>query len=91
MSFALFEDGERLTRSFPTERDVWAAAERAGLVDIGSDGERRLDDHLEIRHCEPTPDEAADPGFARRFRYWTRTGSRPSSSKAASWRAVGLE
>ena len=62
MSFALFEEGERLTRSFPTEHDVWAAAERAGLVEIGPDGQRRLDNHLEIRHCEPTPDEATDPG-----------------------------
>ena len=62
MSFALFEEGERLTRSFPTEQDVWAAAERAGLVEIGPDGQRRLDNHLEIRHCEPTPDEATDPG-----------------------------
>jgi hypothetical protein len=62
MSYALFEDDERLTRSFPTEQDVWAAAERAGLVDVGSDGTKKLDDRLEIRRCEATPDETIDPG-----------------------------
>jgi hypothetical protein len=61
MSFALFEGDERLTRSFATEDEVWAAAERAGLVDVGADGKRRLEDHLEVRPCEASPDEQADP------------------------------
>ena len=33
MPYALFEDEAQLTRSFPTEQDVLAAAERAGLVE----------------------------------------------------------
>jgi hypothetical protein len=32
MSYALFEDDERLTRSFPSRHEVWQAADRAGLV-----------------------------------------------------------
>jgi N-acetylmuramoyl-L-alanine amidase CwlA len=62
MSYALFDDDTRLTRSFPTEQEVWAAAERAGLVEVSSDGTKTLDDHLEIRRCEATPDETTDPG-----------------------------
>jgi hypothetical protein len=61
MSFALFEGDERLTRSFATEDEVWAAAERAGLVDVDADGKRRLEDHLEVRSCEASPDERTDP------------------------------
>jgi hypothetical protein len=62
MPYALFEDDERLTRSFPTRQEVWKAAERAGLVVLGADGELILDDHFEIKPCEADPDEAADPG-----------------------------
>jgi hypothetical protein len=62
MSFALFEGDERLTRSFPTEEEVWIAAERAGLVDVGADGKRRLEDHLEVRSCDASPDESTDTG-----------------------------
>ena len=61
MSFALFEGDERLTRSFPTEEEVWTAAERAGLVDVDADGTRRLEDNLEVRPCEASPDERTDP------------------------------
>jgi hypothetical protein len=62
MPYALYEEGERLTRSFPTHQAAWEAAERAGLVEIGPDGEKMLDNNLEIRPCEFTPDEVVDPG-----------------------------
>jgi hypothetical protein len=62
MSYALFEDDEKLTRSFPSRQQVWAAAERAGLVVPDADGKMVLDDHFEIKPCEPDPDEVADPG-----------------------------
>jgi hypothetical protein len=62
MPYALFEDDERLTRSFPTRQEVWKAAERAGLVVPGADGELILDDHFEIKPCESHPEEAVDPG-----------------------------
>jgi hypothetical protein len=60
MPYAMFEDEERLTRSFATRREAWDAAERAGLVEIGPDGRKLLDDHLEIRPCidDPADDEA---------------------------------
>jgi hypothetical protein len=62
MPYALFEDDERLTRSFATEQEAWEAAERAGLVELGAHGEKILDNHLEIRPCEFSPDEVTDPG-----------------------------
>lgn len=60
MPYAMFEDEERLTRSFATRREACDAAERAGLVEIGPDGTKLLYDHLEIRPCvdEPQEDEA---------------------------------
>jgi hypothetical protein len=62
MPYALYEEDERLTRSFPTPQAAWEAAERAGLVEIGPHGEKILDNNLEIRPCESTPDEVVDPG-----------------------------
>ncbi len=62
MSYALFEENEKLTRSFPTRQEVWNAAERAGLVVPGPDGKMQLEDHFEIKPCEPDPEEVpADP------------------------------
>jgi len=62
MSYALFEDDEKLTRSFPTRHEVWNAAERAGLIVPGPDGKMALEDQFEIKSCEPDPDEvSADP------------------------------
>ncbi len=63
MPYALFEDDERLTRSFPTRQEVWKAAEHAGLVVPGTDGELILDDHFEIKPCEADPgEEVINPG-----------------------------
>ena len=61
MPYALYEDDERLTRSFPTHQAAWDAAERAGLVEIGPDGAKILDNNLQIRPCDSTPDEIIDP------------------------------
>lgn len=55
MPYAVFEDGERLTRVFATEEEAWKAAERAGLVET-ADGKKALEDSLEIRPCEADPE-----------------------------------
>ena len=62
MPYALFEGDEKLTRSFPTREEVWRAAERAGLLVPGADGEMVLDDHFEIKPCEADRNEVSDPG-----------------------------
>ncbi|HLG82607.1 MAG TPA: hypothetical protein VKY22_16460 [Bradyrhizobium sp.] len=63
MPYALFEDDVRLTRSFATEQDVLAAAERAGLVETSPDGRKLLEDNLSIRPCDTAPDDATDSGY----------------------------
>lgn len=61
MSYALFEDDAKLTRSFPSRQQVWEAAERAGLVVAGDDGKMVLDDHFEIKPCDADMNEVVDP------------------------------
>lgn len=63
MAYAIFENEERLTRIFASEEDAWNAAERAGLIEIGPDGKKALDDHMEIRFCIGEPGEAEDTGL----------------------------
>jgi hypothetical protein len=55
--YALFENDERLTRPFRTEREVWEAAERADLTTTDSHGGKVLDNNFEIKPCEANPDE----------------------------------
>jgi hypothetical protein len=57
MPYAVFEEQERLTRSFATRQEAWDAAEQAGLVEIGPDGKKLLDNHLEIRSCIDAPED----------------------------------
>jgi hypothetical protein len=60
MAYAIFENQERLTRIFASEQDAWKAAERAGLVEIGSDGKKALEDDMEIRFCNGEPEDGDD-------------------------------
>lgn len=62
MSYAMFEDDEKLTRSFPSREQVWKAAEQAGLVVPDAHGKMVLEDHFEIKPCEPDPDEILEAG-----------------------------
>lgn len=62
MPYAVFEDDERLTRTFATEQEAWDAAEGAGLVETAADGTRVLEDHLNIRFCPGEEEEGGDAG-----------------------------
>lgn len=62
MAYAIFENEERLTRIFATRQEAWDAAERAGLVEIDSEGKQVLDDHMEIRFCVGEPEKGEDAG-----------------------------
>jgi hypothetical protein len=69
MPYALFCSEARLSKTYPTEADVWKLARRSGLVvDAVSDQEKPaprplLDNDYEIRPCEPEPQE--DPAQNR--------------------------
>jgi hypothetical protein len=63
MPYALFCSEARLSKTYPTEADVWKLARRSGLVvDSVSDEEKPaprpvLDNDYEIRACRPEPQE----------------------------------
>jgi hypothetical protein len=51
MSYAVFKDGNRISRPFQTEGDAWACANDAGLVEnvpTGSGSVQVLDGHCTI-------------------------------------------
>ena len=63
MPYALFSNDAKLSKTYPTEADVWALAQRSGLVvDAISEEEKAaprpvLDQDYEIRSCQPDPHE----------------------------------
>jgi hypothetical protein len=63
MPYALFCNEARLSKTYPTEADVWKLARQSGLVVDEVTGEERLaprpvlDNDYEIRSCRPDPHE----------------------------------
>ena len=63
MPYALFSNDAKLSKTYPTEADVWKLAQRSGLVvDAVSEVEKAaprpvLDNDYEIRSCQPDPQE----------------------------------
>ena len=61
MPYALFCDDAKVSKTYPTEADVWKHARESGLVvDVESNGHtprRILDNNYEVRPCRPDPGE----------------------------------
>jgi hypothetical protein len=63
MPYALFSHDAKLSKTYPTEADVWKLARRSGLVvDAASENGKGapkpvLDNDYEIRPCHPEPHE----------------------------------
>lgn len=63
MPYALFCNDAKLSKTYPSEADVWKFAQLSGLVvDVASDEGKPtprpvLDNDYEIRPCRPEPDE----------------------------------
>jgi hypothetical protein len=63
MPYALFCNDAKLSKTYPSEADVWKHARKSGLVvDMVSEEEKAaprpvLDNDYEIRSCRPEPDE----------------------------------
>src|SRR5262249_14609335 len=63
MPYALFCNDAKLSKTYPTEADVWKLAQQSGLVvDATSDGDKAhphpvLDNDYQIRACRPDPNE----------------------------------
>jgi hypothetical protein len=66
MPYALFCDDAKLSKSYPTEADVWKLARDSGLVtdveakDAQPTPRRVLDNDYEIRPCEADPGECPE-------------------------------
>jgi hypothetical protein len=63
MPYALFCNDAKISKSYPTEADVWKFARLSGLVvDVATGGDKAhphplLDNDYEIRSCHAEPDE----------------------------------
>ena len=63
MPYALFCNEAKLSKTYPTEADVWKLARQSGLVvDTATESDRPaprpvLDNDYEIRSCRPDPQE----------------------------------
>ena len=63
MPYALFSNDTKISKSYPTEADVWKFARLSGLVvDVASGAGKAaphpvLDNDYEIRACHAEPDE----------------------------------
>lgn len=63
MPYALFANDTKISKTYPTEADVWKFARLSGLVvDVASDGSKAaphpvLDNDYEVRPCQAEPDE----------------------------------
>jgi hypothetical protein len=63
MPYALFSEGAKISKSYPTEADVWKFACRSGLVvDVATAEDKPiphpvLDNDYEIRPCPADPQE----------------------------------
>ena len=63
MPYALFSNDAKLSKTYPTEADVWKLARQSGLVvDVTSEEEKPhptpvLDNDYEIRPCRADPQE----------------------------------
>ncbi|MDA9545687.1 hypothetical protein ACM43_14930 [Bradyrhizobium sp. CCBAU 45321] len=61
MAYALFKDGDKMSRTFPTKEEALEKADEAGLVEH-AEGEVVLEDELKVRPCpaDPEPRDDAD-------------------------------
>jgi hypothetical protein len=63
MPYALFCNEARLSKTYPTEADVWKLARQSGLVVDATTEKKKaaprpvLDNDYEIRACSPEPHE----------------------------------
>jgi hypothetical protein len=57
MPYALFCNEAKLSKTYPTEADVWKLARHSGLVVGAADREPSLDNDYEIKPCRPDPQE----------------------------------
>jgi hypothetical protein len=59
MAYAVFKEGVKLSRSFPTREEALRKADEAGLVE-DADGKPALEGDLRIQPCAPDSETNSD-------------------------------
>jgi hypothetical protein len=59
MAYAVFQDDDKMGRTFSTREEALEKADEAGLVEM-TDGESVLEDDLVIKACPPDCDTRSD-------------------------------
>ncbi|QQO13239.1 hypothetical protein JJB99_28085 [Bradyrhizobium diazoefficiens] len=59
MPYAVFKDGEKVSRAFSTRNETLQKADEAGLVEHDG-GQPVLEDELKIEPCAPDPEPHDD-------------------------------
>ena len=83
MPYALFSNDAKLSKTYPTEADVWKVARKSGLViDVVSEEAKAapcpvLENDYEIRPCSPDPHEDPAKNQADAERESDRPRERP--------------
>lgn len=78
MAYAIFRDGAKLSRAFPTREEVLRKANEAGLMDE-ADGALALEDNLTISPCPPDPETGSEDDLD-----WTLDQDQAGNQKKAS-------
>jgi hypothetical protein len=58
MAYAVFKDGKKISRTFPTEEEALKKAQEAGLIE--SSDRPVLEDNLSIKPCLPDTESKSD-------------------------------
>jgi hypothetical protein len=81
MPYALFDDDVKISRTYPTENDVWRHASAAGLVVDSGSGKQNsvvrpvLDSDYQIKPCDPDPGEDPITNEREAARYFGTTSA----------------
>ncbi|MET0677822.1 MAG: hypothetical protein ABW175_18645 [Bradyrhizobium sp.] len=78
MAYAIFKDGEKLSRTFPTREEALKKATEAGLVDAAEDPPA-LEDNLTIKPCSPDPETSSEDDLD-----WTLDQTHPGDQRITS-------
>jgi hypothetical protein len=79
MAYAIFNDSEKMSRTFPTKEEALKKADEAGLVET-TNGRPALEDDLVIKPCPPDSDTKSDDELD-----WAMNQERPADDQNSGY------
>jgi hypothetical protein len=79
MVYAIFNDNEKMSHSFPTEEEAIKKADEAGLVETNND-KQALEDDLISKPCPPDTDTKSDEELD-----WAMNQERPADEHSSEY------